>query len=76
MSIPSCLHTMKLTEYHLHANEYLIRDVLRKELGFKGYVFSDYEAIWMLEGFHKITANKSETALSAINAGIDLEAPT
>jgi len=60
----------------LHANEYLIREVLRKELGFKGYVFSDYEAIWMLEGFHKITANKSETAIRAINAGIDLEAPS
>lgn len=59
----------------LHANAYLMRDVLREELGFKGFVFSDYEAIWMLEGFHKITASKSETALSAINAGIDLEAP-
>ena len=59
----------------LHANEYLMRDVLRKELGFKGYVFSDYDAIWMLERFHKITANKSETAIRAINAGIDLEAP-
>lgn len=60
----------------LHANEYLMKDILRKELGFKGYVFSDYEAIWMSEHFHKITANKAETAISAINAGIDLEAPT
>lgn len=59
----------------LHANKYLMKDVLRKDLGFKGYVFSDYEAIWMLEGFHKTTADKSQTALSAINAGIDLEAP-
>lgn len=59
----------------LHANEYLMKDVLRKELGFKGYVFSDYEALWMLDGFHKVTANNSETALRAINAGIDLEAP-
>ena len=59
----------------LHANEFIMKDILRKELGFKGYVFSDYEALWMLEKFHYITANKSETAVRALNAGIDLEAP-
>lgn len=59
----------------LHANEYLMKDVLREEYGFQGYVFSDYEAVWMLEHFHKITANKAETAIEALNAGIDLEAP-
>ena len=59
----------------MHANEYLMRDILRKELNFKGYVFSDYEGIAMLNYFHKTTHDKSETAISAINAGIDLEAP-
>ena len=59
----------------LHSNEYLMKDVLRGELGFKGYVFSDYEAIWMLEHFHKVTHDKGETAIQTIKAGIDLEAP-
>ncbi|PIE99760.1 MAG: glycosyl hydrolase [Maribacter sp.] len=59
----------------LHSNEYLMKDILRKELGFKGYVFSDYEAIWMLEHFHKVTHDKKETAIGALQAGIDLEAP-
>ena len=59
----------------VHSNEYLMKDILRKELGFKGYVFSDYEAIWMLEHFHKVTHDKAETAISSIQAGIDLEAP-
>ena len=59
----------------MHANEYLMRDILRKELNFKGYVFSDYEGIAMLNYFHKTTHDKSETAINAINAGIDLEAP-
>jgi beta-glucosidase len=59
----------------LHAHSYLIRDVLRKEYGFNGYVFSDYGAIEMLEFFHKTSGSKAETALQAIQAGIDLEAP-
>ena len=59
----------------MHSNEYLMKDILRGELGFKGYVFSDYEAIWMLEHFHKVTHNKAETAIETIKAGIDLEAP-
>ncbi|HYX10300.1 MAG TPA: glycoside hydrolase family 3 N-terminal domain-containing protein [Bacteroidales bacterium] len=60
----------------MHANEHLMKDVLRKEYGFKGYVFSDYGAISMLNYFHKVTQNNSETAISAIKAGIDLEAPS
>ncbi|WP_242133434.1 glycoside hydrolase family 3 N-terminal domain-containing protein [Aestuariivivens marinum] len=59
----------------LHADAHLIRDILRKEYGFNGYVFSDYGAIHMLEFFHKTSVNKSETALQAITAGVDLEAP-
>ena len=59
----------------LHSNTYLMKDILRKELGFKGYVFSDYEAIAMLNYFHKVTEDKAATAISALEAGIDLEAP-
>ncbi|RPD91762.1 glycosyl hydrolase [Aureibaculum marinum] len=60
----------------LHSNTYLMKDILRDELGFKGYVFSDYEAIAMLNYFHKITKDASTTAIAALNAGIDLEAPS
>lgn len=59
----------------MHANEYLMKDVLREELGFSGYVFSDYEGVSMLNYFHKVTHDKAETAMSAIKAGVDLEAP-
>ena len=59
----------------LHSNKYLMKDVLRDELGFKGYVFSDYEAIAMLNYFQKVTEDKATTAIAVLNAGIDLEAP-
>lgn len=59
----------------MHANIFLMKDVLRDEFGFEGYVFSDYIGIWMLEHFHKTAGDKSEAALQAMQAGIDLEAP-
>jgi len=59
----------------LHANPFLLRDVLRKEFGFKGYVISDYGAVRMLESLHRVSENKEETALLALKAGVDLEAP-
>ena len=31
-----------------HANRWLLRDVLRNEWGFEGFVVSDYYAIWEL----------------------------
>lgn len=57
----------------VHASEYLLRDILRGELGFNGYVFADYGAVSMLFNRHKITSNKSETALLALKAGVDQE---
>jgi beta-glucosidase len=57
-----------------HSNEFLLKQVLRKEWGFKGYVFSDYGGLSQLYDFHKIAKTKSEAALMGITAGVDLEA--
>ena len=48
----------------LHGNKYLISDVLKGELGFKGFVVSDWAAIDQLPGDYISNIEKS------VNAGI------
>lgn len=50
----------------MHANRYLITDVLKGELGFRGLVVSDWAAINQLPGEYK---DQIETA---VNAGVDM----
>ncbi|GAA2165140.1 glycoside hydrolase family 3 protein [Actinomadura napierensis] len=53
----------------MHANRYLITDVLKGELGFTGFVVSDYEGVGRIDGKPDLT--KEEVA-KAINTGIDM----
>jgi beta-glucosidase len=57
----------------VHANKTLLKDILRTEFGFDGYVFADYGAVGMLHYKHKITSSKAETAIVALEAGVDQE---
>lgn len=58
-----------------HANPWLLRDVLKKEWGFKGAVVSDYFAINELVTRHKMFGNVKDAAERAIKAGVDSETP-
>jgi len=63
-----------------HANKWLLRDVLRKEWGFKGFLVSDYYAIWEL-GYrpdthgHFVAKDKKEACVLAVKAGVNIELP-
>ncbi len=59
----------------LNANPEIYTDLLRNKLGFKGYVYSDWGAIRMLNSFHKVAETRLDAAELAVKAGIDLEAP-
>ena len=63
-----------------HANTWLLRDVLRKEWGFNGYVVSDYNAIWELNyrpdtHGHFVAKDKKEACALAVKAGVNIELP-
>jgi len=58
-----------------HASTWLLRDILRNEWKFNGYIFSDYGAIAMMNYMHKVAKDKKDASLQAIKAGVDIEAP-
>ncbi len=50
----------------MHRNQYLLTDVLKTELGFKGFVVSDWNAI------NQLTGPLSNQIATAVNAGVDM----
>ncbi|WP_459194280.1 glycoside hydrolase family 3 N-terminal domain-containing protein [Halosimplex sp. J119] len=56
-------------------DERLLTDVLRGEWGFDGHVVSDYFSVDFLREEHGVAATQREAAVSAVEAGIDVELP-
>lgn len=58
-----------------HANRWLLTDVLRGEMGFKGAVVSDYRGIDELVTLHHVEPDIVSAAARALNAGVDFDLP-
>jgi beta-glucosidase len=54
------------------ANEFLMRQVLREEWSFDGFVVSDYNSVHQL-AVHGLTESDKESAFEATSAGVDME---
>jgi beta-glucosidase len=54
------------------ANEWLMKDILRGEWKYNGFVVSDWESISQLK-IHGLTQDDEQSAFEAANAGIDME---
>ena len=53
-------------------NEFLLRQVLRDEWDFDGFVVSDWDSVRQLQ-VHGLTENDRESAHMAVTAGVDME---
>jgi beta-glucosidase len=56
----------------VHASHFILTDILRKELGFKGVAVSDWEDIKKLVNIHRVAANEKEATRMSVMAGIDM----
>lgn len=55
------------------ANPMLLKDMLRKQWGFKGFTVSDLTSISGLYNRHHVAANAADAAALAINSGLDAD---
>jgi len=55
-----------------HINHHVLTDILRGELGFKGFVVSDWQDIQKLVSVWKVAPDEKEATRLAIMAGIDM----
>ncbi len=54
------------------ASHYLLTDVLRGKMGFKGVVISDFGDVGALASAYHVAANFTQAVAKAVNAGIDV----
>ena len=55
------------------ASHWILDDILRGEMGFKGYISSDWGSVEMLRSLHHAAKDKADAARQAVIAGVDVE---
>ena len=56
-----------------HMNTWLLKDILRDELGFDGFIVSDNNDVARLETMHFISETRAESAILGLKAGVDMD---
>jgi beta-glucosidase len=63
---------MCLNDVPASGNQWLMQDILRKELGFRGFVVSDSSTISCLS-VHGFTRNDADASIKGLKAGVDMD---
>lgn len=56
-----------------HMNTWLLKDILRDELGFDGFIVSDNNDIARLGTMHFIAESRTKSAILGLKAGVDMD---
>src|SRR5256885_528863 len=56
----------------VHASHYMLTDVLRNQMGFKGLVVSDWQDVFALKDSYHIAATDQDAIRMAVMAGVDM----
>ncbi len=57
------------------ADHWLLTEILREEIGFRGYVVSDYGSVAGIREKHHTAATMLDAAVQAVKGGLDVELP-
>lgn len=66
------INSGELNGVPVHASKYLLTDVLRGELGFKGVVVTDWEDVNRIHERHNVASTLKEAVKISVMAGIDM----
>jgi beta-glucosidase len=66
------INSSEINGVPVHASNYLLTTVLRKELGFEGVIVTDWEDIKRVHERHNVAATPREAVAMCVNAGIDM----
>ncbi|WP_242204079.1 beta-xylosidase [Aestuariivivens insulae] len=56
-----------------HMNTWLLKDILRDELDFDGFIVSDNNDVGRIETMHFISETRTEAAILGLKAGVDMD---
>jgi len=66
------INSSEINGVPVHSSKYLLTDVLRGELHFKGIAVTDWQDIKYLHDRHHIAATQKDAVMIAVNAGVDM----